>query len=152
MADPLRYLSLELTDEGIAESSRPGVHDVFLPGAGLREITVCRGFVAERMLAQLILGAACLAGCVALGAGLVRWLAYGGHGSGRLVACAIPLALFAFSILWSALRRGYYLRVRTARETRKLAVKGDVDVTALGAFLRAVESAHAVPIKTAPEA
>ena len=118
---PLRLGSIEITEDGIAECTREGSRSVFVPRAGIERVTLGHGFTSERPVASL-LGAAVFLG----GAAVVFWRifsALNGHYLGakfRILTIGLLFTVVGAMFLWTLVRRGRYLRVDTARDSRKL--------------------------------
>lgn len=111
-----RYHSLELGPEGLSEldGSRRTVH---IPRSEIREVTVTRGRLAERPMAQAVASAACFI------FGLYVALAIGG----LLIGVSLFLFFLAGYGLWSGLRQGLFLCVTTRTGSRKLLLTGGGD-------------------------
>jgi hypothetical protein len=129
---PLRFGSIELSENGISELTREGHRTVFVPRPSVQRVTAARGFTSERPIAALLGAVVCFGGT-----GCISWAVLSHardgvlHFSVRVVMAAVFLAAVGTSFLVTLVRRGRYLRVDTARESRKLIVDRAVDVRML---------------------
>ena len=130
-SEAVRYLNLMLSEKGIAELD--GKHcAVFIPKEQVKSIEVRHGRRSERPLMQGVggvvligLGVVGVRMIVAEGVVTIRWsigfLVFGGLG---------------VWMMWEAFRRGNYLHVACAKESRKLKVVGEVRDDELQSFAR----------------
>ena len=136
--------TIEISEDGIAERTREGHRAVFVPRSTIERVTVGYGFTSERPVATF-LGAAISLG----GAAIVFWRvisALNGHYSAakvRILTIGCSFAGVGAMFLWTLVRRGRYLRVDTARDSRKLVLRGANDSKALSEFLHLARSASA---------
>jgi hypothetical protein len=121
---PLRLGSIEITEDGIAECTREGHRSVFVPRADIERVTLGYGFTSERPVATL-LGAAVFLG----GAAVVFWRVFSalnGRYLGtkfRILTIGLLFTVVGAMFLWTLVQRGRYLRVDTARDSRKLLLR-----------------------------
>jgi hypothetical protein len=112
MAPSFKLANLEVTPDGIAE--RSGEQRIaFVPRDGIERLEVAHGFVAERQLVQLVIGALLIVSGVYL-VGAVRIV------TARTLLLGPSLIVFGILAVTTSLRRGRHLRVQTARGVRKL--------------------------------
>lgn len=133
---PLRLSTVELSDGGMTELTPDGFRAVFLPRSCIRRITPVYGCASERPILGLCAALVCLgfggaASLSALGAlsnPLIRLRL------GLIVAALFTLPMGVW-LLWTVIRRSYYVRVTTDREVRKLRLHGATDPSLLERFL-----------------
>lgn len=131
---PVRYLTLELTTEGIAEWDDHR-HAVFVPRDAIVGIELRRGPGGERPIVQIVVGLVLLA----LGVTLLGALAAAGGSprtAGRVSVAGAPLTIVGVYLLWSAVRPALYLYVRLKGDARKLLIRGKADLPSLAEALR----------------
>lgn len=149
----LRLGSIEISEEGIAECTREGSRLVFVPRAGIEQVTVVHGFTSERPIAALLGATLCLGGATAL---VWAMIASFDHGSVRFVTVTpvLLLGVIGAMLLWTLVRRGRYLHVETARGLRKLLLHGVRDRDALRELLHVARSrwGYAVELASFDEA
>jgi hypothetical protein len=115
-------LGVELRRDGVAEIGSSG-DAVFIPRDDIVSVELRHGSVAERPLVQI--------GCalVFMTAGLLfvlfffYWMARGGWGTYYALG-GVGGVIFGIILLRGLVRRGYYLRVSTRTETRKIVFNG----------------------------
>jgi hypothetical protein len=126
--EPIRHVSLELAQDGVAELAH-GRRAAFVARGAVRGLAVRHGFTAERPLATGIGAALALAagGAVmwpALVGSVVMEKRYAITGGGLLLCIGVMF-------LWTLLHRSTYLEVTTERERRKLRLRGRFDAAEL---------------------
>lgn len=131
----LRYLNIVISEAGIAELNGD-YYSVFIRKADVRTIEVKYGWRAERPLLHGVGGMA-LAGLGILGIKMLL-------GSDFILSARWGLGFLVFGalggwLIWEAFRRGYYLHVACARESRKLIFAGEVRIDELRSFVRKIE-------------
>ena len=135
---PLRYLSIELSDAGIAEMDGQR-RIVFVPLDEIRHVQICHGFTVEHPIRQFTFGLCCIfIGLVAIGLDLV-WFEQGGIGAWAMLPGGVIALLFGLGVIGLGLRRKHYLRVVTNKDERKVLLHGPFDVREL---LPLLESAN----------
>lgn len=134
----LRLGSIELTERGIAERTREGHRVTSVPRSEIERLTLAHGFTSERPIPALIGALVCLGGAAAMAAFSIASLS---QGEGYVIlAPMVMLTVVGASLLWTLLRRGRYLRVDTARGTRKLFVEDGRDLGAAYEVLQVASS------------
>lgn len=132
-APPVRYLTVELGPDGIAEWA-DGNRAVFVPRDTIVGIELRRGIGGERPIVQIVLGSALVAaGIVLLGA--LTAIYDMPRGTARLAAAGAPLAIWGVYVLWTALRPALFLLVRTKNDRRKVLFQGRADLASVRAVL-----------------
>jgi hypothetical protein len=145
---PLRLGSIEIADDGIAERSH-GRRAVFVPRASVERVTVVQGFTCERPIAALLGTVICLGGAAIVFWGVISSFdEEHAHIRLRLLVWAMLPAVVGAMFLWTLIRRGRYLRVDTARGSRKLQVHGKVNLDALRELLQLGRSHFGYQIDT----
>jgi hypothetical protein len=133
--------TIEISEDGIAERTREGQRAVFVPRSTIERVTAGYGFTSERPVAAF-LGAAIFLG----GAAIILWRVIptlNGHylvTKVRILMVGVLFAAVGALFLWTLVRRGRYLRVDTARDSRKLMVRGANDPQALRELLHLARS------------
>lgn len=133
-------LGVELGAEGAAEwMGRQRI--VFVPRDRIVAVELRRGIVGERPVLQVVVGVVAIVLGLALLSSVVgvfesTWLWM----SARIAAAGAPLAMLGGYVLWSGVRPGYYLLVRTNDDARKLLFHGKIDLAEVS---RVLEFAHA---------
>lgn len=146
---PLRFGSIELAENGILELTREGHRTVFMPRPSVQRVTAAQGFTSERPIAALLGTVVCFGGT-----GGISWavLSHADDGvlhlSARVVMAAVFLAGVGMSFLLTLVRRGRYLRVDTARDSRKLIVDRAVDARMLREVLHVRRSRFGYNVDT----
>jgi hypothetical protein len=135
-SEPLRFHGISLSEAEIVER-QDGRRVAAVPRAAIRSLQLEHGIVAERPLRQAAFALVMLVPGAFFGARLWwRWLT-------SPLPLAIPrfllVAPVCFVVLgaWAlrdAVRRGWFLRVETEDDARKLRISGEVDREALHAF------------------
>ncbi|MDI1437684.1 hypothetical protein, partial [Polyangium sorediatum] len=118
--EPLWYKSVQFGKDDVAEVPEGQAKALMrIPRADIRSISLSWGNVSERLPIQICFGLV----CIGIGAGcawrLFEWLVYGGV-IPYLLPTGCAFAGLGIYVLVSALRRGYFLRVQTEREVRKI--------------------------------
>jgi hypothetical protein len=138
---PLCFGTIEISEDGIAERTREGHRAVFVPRSTIERVTAGYGFTSERPVATF-LGAAVSLG----GAAIFFWRVISTL-DGHYLAAKVRILTFCFLFatvgalfLCTLVRRGRYLRVDTARDSRKLVLRGANDPQALRELLHLARS------------
>ncbi|UQA62114.1 hypothetical protein [Polyangium aurulentum] len=131
--EPLRYHGLDISEEAVSEDHGGSV--VSIAREEIRSITLCWGLTGERIPAQIVFALVCLAVGGVCASTLIYWTPTSGDIPLELPAGSVSLILGVYA-LRNAFRRGYFLRIRTDREVRKLAFKGGAELEAIERFLQ----------------
>lgn len=144
---PLRLGSIEIADDGIAERMSNGQRAVFIPRARIERVTLGHGFTSERPVATLV-GAVVFLGAAAIVFGRMTSALNGRYLDAKVRILTVGLSFTAVgaTFLWTLLRRGRYLRVDSAGDSRKLLLRGVDDLDALRELLRLARSRFGYPI------
>jgi hypothetical protein len=134
-SDPIRYLTIEVGARGIAELQDRG-RPVFVPRQEIRRIALERGIPAERPIAQILVGVACLLAGAVCFFFLLGWILMGGVTSRYLPAGGGVALVFGFWVIWTAIRPAYFLRVEAKGDVRKLVFHGTVEHREIERLLR----------------
>jgi hypothetical protein len=126
----LVYQGITISERGIAEINN-GERKLFVPKEQIQSIECGFGLLAEQPLPQILLGGAL--SCLGL-AGLWSFISSG------LVALRWALGLLFFGavglwLCWEATRKGSYLQVNLANDSRKLRFHGKVQKAELDEFI-----------------
>jgi hypothetical protein len=133
--EPLRYLSLELGEEGVAEIGEDR-RVVFVPRADITGLELRRGIAGERPVLQVVVGFALIAlGLSMLGALQAVLEGFLPRTSGRIAGGGAACIAVGAYILWTGLRPAHYLWVRSSRDARKVLILGRVDLGHLAEIL-----------------
>jgi hypothetical protein len=123
-SDKVEKGGVRFSDQEIAEvdASHPGGRPVLrIPRDRIREIHLRWGAQAARPLVQLILGGGFLgAACYIQVSMLWEWFRYGGVIHAEVVAGLVVLGFVGGWLLFTALRRGFYLAVQTSGAQEKV--------------------------------
>ncbi len=118
---PLQKGGVRFSDRELAEVDDRSHPVLRIPRERIERIHLRQGLQAARPAVQLGLGVVCLAaGCVLLVALLWGWFRNGGLLQLEMVGGFFFLALAGAALTLTALRRGYYLEVRTAKGIEKV--------------------------------
>jgi hypothetical protein len=142
-SEPLRYHGLEISEDAVSEIDGSSV--VRIAREEIRSISLCWGLTGERLPAQLVFGLFCLAIGGSCAVSFYHWITMGGV-IPRMLPPAAVISILGIYVLRKALRRGYFLRVRTDREVRKLAFEVGADRDAIGEFLRTASRTYGYAI------
>lgn len=122
--DAIEKGGIRFSDQEIAEvdPSRPGGRPVLrIPRDRIREIHLRWGIQAARPLVQLVLGGGFLAAAgYILVTMLWEWFRHGGVIHVEVVAGLVVLGVVGGWLLFTALRRGFYLAVQTNNAREKV--------------------------------
>jgi hypothetical protein len=133
---PLRIGAIEIGDDGVSELTREGHRVVFVDRRSVERITVAHGFTGERPIAAL-LGTLLFFSCVPIALVLAMTaLQRPQIGSYRLIVAVVFPTAMGVLCLRALIHRGWYLRVDTARDSRKLPLRGTTDQLVLREILR----------------
>jgi hypothetical protein len=136
---------LSVTGDALCEldDGRPSVR---LERSSIRGLALCHGVSAERPLAALLLGGACIAVSAVFVQHLIAWVRFGGtaYDFEAFALGLIPLGLWLIHV---ALRRRYFVRVDLDRGYRKLAFTSAATREEVLAFVQAAERSIGLPIK-----
>jgi hypothetical protein len=113
---------------------------VFVPREAVVRIELRRGIAGERPVLQVLFGVVTLLlGLVLLSSVVgvfdIVWRGGATRIAARLAAGGAPMMLVGAWVLWTGLRPTYYLRVRTAGDSRKLLLARKVDLATLSRAL-----------------
>jgi hypothetical protein len=139
---PLRFHGLEVSEAEIVER-QDGRRVVAIPIRAIRSVRLEHGIVAERPLRQAIVALALLVPGVFFGGRLWwRWLTspYALAVPRSLLVAPIGFVVLGAWALRDVVRRGWFLRVVTDDDARKLRIAGPVDREALRAFVEQLRS------------
>lgn len=124
VSDTVEKGGVRFSDKEIAEvdASNPGGRPVLrIPRDRIREIHLRWGIQAARPLVQLILGGGFLGGaCYIQVSMLWEWFRHGGVIHVKVVAGFVILGFVGGWLLFTALRRGFYLAVQTSTTQEKV--------------------------------
>jgi len=128
----LSYLNIVLSEKGVSEFSH-GQRMVFVPKEQIQRIEIKFGSRAGRPLVQIILG------LLLVGLGFVGLflLVSGGFVELRWGLGFILFGGLGVFCLYEVLGKGYYLRVISSNDARKLVIKGAIQKTELAKFIKA---------------
>jgi hypothetical protein len=151
-SEPLRYLTLEFSERGIAElGGRRRM--VFVARERIRDIELRRGMAGERPIAQVLFGGVLvIAGLFGLRAATAAFVALFERNSpsysvtGSVVASLVVLVVGVY-VLWLGLRPSYYLRIQLPRDERKVLLRGPVDLHTLLNVVRAAKGRYGYDVK-----
>lgn len=120
----------------LAEVDDRGHPVLRIPREWIQQIHLRRGLQAARPALQLTLGGLCLAaGCILEVSLLWGWFRDGGLLHLEMVGGFLCLALAGGWLAFTALRRGYYLEVRTERGIEKVRLGRDLAPGEIETFL-----------------
>ena len=125
------------------DDGRPSVR---LERSSIRGLALCYGTSAERPIAALLLGGACLVLGAVFVRHLIAWLRFGGTAY-DFEAFALGLVPLGLWLVHVALRRRYFVRVDLDRGYRKLAFTGAATRDEVLAFARAAEQSIGLPVR-----
>jgi hypothetical protein len=154
MATPklLKFHGLEISDDEIAEC-QGGQRVVVIPRSAIRAIGLEHGTVAERPLRQALFGLALFLPGITLGGRLwwrfITTMHLPPAPRTLLVAPLCLLVLGAWT-LRDVIRRGWFLRVETESDARKLRITGNVDRVELMAFIDRVRDELGYDVRGTP--
>ncbi len=131
---PVRYLTVEMTADGIAEWDGDR-HAVFVPREAIIGIELRRGAGGERPIVQVVVGVVLLAAGVVLLGALAAVDRYP-RGALRFAAGGAVLVVLGAYLLWSAVRPSLYLHVHVKGDARKVLIRGKADLPSLAVSLR----------------
>lgn len=141
-SEPLRFHGLVVSAAEIAEV-QDGRRVTAIPRSAIRTIRLEHGIVAERPLLQALFGLALLVPGVFLG-GRPWWRFFTTTHLPPFPKSVLIAPLFlVFLGAWAlrdVIRRGWFLRVETGNDARKLRIAGQVDRAALMAFIERVRN------------
>ncbi|MFM9963293.1 MAG: hypothetical protein ACKV2Q_18950 [Planctomycetaceae bacterium] len=136
--DELQFQNIRFRMDGVGEWDQTRFA-LYLNRNLIRRITLCNGFQCERPILAGLLGL--VVSAVGL-AGVAIF--FGALGAGFVVSkyvMALPVCLLVGCwMIFTAMKRGFYLDVILESDRRKLCFQGSVDVASLDQFLREVES------------
>jgi hypothetical protein len=134
---------LAVTRTGLSELD-DGHTTVQIERSAIRGVTVCHGVSAERPLAALLFGAACVALGAVFARHLIAWALFGGTAYGQ-EAFAVGLLPIGGWLIHVALRRRYFLKVDLGSGYRKLAFTSSATRDEVLAFADAAGRSLGVP-------
>jgi hypothetical protein len=139
MATPevLEFHGLEISVDKIAEH-QDGRRTVVIKRSAIRAIRLEHGFIAERPLRQVLFGLVLILLGVFLGRGF-WWRVLTSSPApqaSRFMFVAPPFLVALGALMFrDVIRRGWFLRVETESDARKLRITGNVDRVELMAFI-----------------
>jgi hypothetical protein len=136
---------LAVTPTGLSELD-DGQPAVQIERSMIRDVALCYGVSAERPLAALLLGAACLALGGAFARHLIAWFRFGGTAY-DVEALGLGLIPIGAWLIHVAIRRRYFLRVDLSSDRRKLAFNGRATRDEVVAFAETVGRSLGLPVK-----
>jgi hypothetical protein len=131
--EPLRYHGLDISEGAVSEDHGSSVASI--AREEIRSITLCWGLTGERIPAQIVFSLVFLAFGGVCVLTLLCWTPTIGDILLKLPAGNVCLILGVYA-LRNAFRRGYFLRIRTDREVRKLSFKRGAELEAIERFLQ----------------
>jgi hypothetical protein len=126
-----QYLNLVISEKGVAEFEGDR-RIIFVPKRDVQSIEIRFGAQAERPLLQGIAGIV----LISIGIGGLFIVEYGGFANLRWGLGELVFGGLGVWLLWEAFKRGHFLRVDCARETRKFPLKGSINEAGLLQFTR----------------
>jgi hypothetical protein len=120
----IEYAGVRFTRQAVELRGKDGSLLTALPCQAVQQVSLAQGFTSERPLLQALFGAA-------LFAASLYYLGYGlfANASGRypiyILIAGITMALLGGWLLWTALKRGIYLRVDLERGFRRFPLRAD---------------------------
>jgi hypothetical protein len=131
-ANRLAYLNIVISEKGLSEFSH-GKRVVFIPKEQIQNIEIKFGFQAERPMVQTVLG------LLLVGLGLVGlfFVISGGFAELRWGIGFIVFGGLGVFCLYEAFKKGYYLRVISSNDARKLVIRGAIEKTEWPKFIKA---------------
>lgn len=136
---------LAVTPTGLAELDE-GHTAVQIERSAITGVALRYGMSAERPLAALLFGAACITLGAAFGRHLVLWALFGGKAFAQ-EAYAVALIPIGAWLIHVAIRRRYFLRVDLRSGYRKLAFTGTATHEEVVAFTETVGRSLGLPVK-----
>ncbi len=131
----LRHLSVELDHEGISEWV-DAKRLLRMSRAEIVAIEVGHGVVGVRVVLQVLLGIVLVVGGAVLASGLAGLYDSGfGGGAAPLTGACLPVMMLGAYIVWWATRPCLYLRLRSHRGARTIALGSESDVGSLAEIL-----------------